>query len=151
MLPIEPLHDVQGNCTGPPPGQPGLLLDPPADIAAQQCVLIVTEGFLNISTLNSISPVWLSNIYITLPGLGVKKSHTTLIGVRGGDVYLTATTFVADAYNSRAVDDHDDGRLYIERALQNVAVMTLQAVEGLGKSLLPLSASSLWTKSGMNP
>ena len=108
---------MQGNCTGPQPGNLGLQLDPPPSISNRQCVLIVREDFVVISTYGSNSPVWLSNIYIALAP--VKHNSTTLIHVDDGDVYLTATTFVGDAYNVRAMEVHRYGRVYIDSALLN--------------------------------
>ena len=70
------------------------------------------EDFLEVPTRNS--QVWISNLYVTLPG--VQKNHTTLIGVHGGDVYLTNMTFVADGNKARAIDVGESRRIYVGRA-----------------------------------
>lgn len=59
------------------------------------------------------SQVWISNLYVRLAG--VDKSHSTLIAVLAGDVYLTDMTFVADGDKARAVDVKKDSRIFIAR------------------------------------
>eukprot|EP00892_Ulva_mutabilis_P004012 jgi/Ulvmu1/1983/UM012_0145.1 len=44
---------------------------------------------------------------------GVEKNHSTLIGVHGGDMYLTDMTFVADGDKARAFDVIESRRVYV--------------------------------------
>lgn len=115
---------VQGNCSGPPPPRPvpgaglaggerTLPLAPPVDVARRQCVVAVREDFLETTLSNTV--LWLSNLYITLPG--VEKNHTTLVSVReGADAYLTGMTFVADGEKARVIDVNEDSRLFVAGA-----------------------------------
>ena len=101
---------MQGNCSGPPPY---LGLDPPRDSANRQCVITVREDFLEVPLQHSV--LWISNLYVTLPG--VEKNHSTLIGAHGGDIYMTDMTFVADGDKARAIDVKENRRVYVSRAI----------------------------------
>eukprot|EP00892_Ulva_mutabilis_P012442 jgi/Ulvmu1/9570/UM053_0060.1 len=87
-------------------------LDPSLNSDSHQCLIIVREDFLELPLENS--QVWLSNLYITLPG--VEKNHSTLIGVHGGDMYLTDMAFVADGDKARAIDVKENRRVYVENS-----------------------------------
>lgn len=108
---------MQGNCSSPPPD---LDLDPPRNSEKMQCVVKVREDFLEVPLQSS--QLWISNLYVTLPG--VEKNHTTLIGVHGGDVYLTDMTFVADGDKARAVDVKENRRVYIGRAFSEAVFLS---------------------------
>lgn len=103
---------MQGNCSGAP--QFDLPpLDPPLAQERRQCLIYVREDFLETPLQDS--HLWLSNLYVTMPG--VEKNHSTLIGAHGGDVYMTDMTFVADGDKARAVDVKEGRRVYIAGAL----------------------------------
>lgn len=127
---------MQGHCSGPPDF--GLNLDPPRDEANLQCVIIVREDFLELPLRDSAA--WISNLYITLPG--VEKNHTTLIGVYGGDLYMTAMTFVGDGDKARAIDVKESGRVYVgrasRRALSNTCIHVLNSLNCSGSCRLVL-------------
>ena len=101
---------MQGNCTGPPPER--LILDPPLDTASRQCLIVVREDFLQVTESIESSPVWISSLYVLLPG--VEKNNTNVMYVQGGDLYMTNMTFVGDGHG-RAVQVEDYRRLYIDR------------------------------------
>lgn len=108
---------LQGNCSSPPEGLT-LQLDPPPK--AGQCVVTVREDFLEMSVQMSV--LWISNLYIRLPG--VEKNHSTLIGIEASDVYLTDMTFAGDGVKARAVDVQEDRRVFIARALLHVEALS---------------------------
>ena len=73
----------------------------------------VREDFLEVPLQDSV--VWISNLYVTMPGM--EKNQSTLIGVHGGDLYMTDMAFVADGDKARAVDVKENRRVYIGRAI----------------------------------
>lgn len=95
---------MQGNCTAQPTGA----LDPPRK-SNTQCVLTVREDFLE--AVIDGTHLWISDLYVKLPGL--EKGHSTLIGVHGGDVYLTDMTFVGDRDKARAIDVLSARNVYV--------------------------------------
>lgn len=98
---------VQGNCTAQPTGT----LDPPRK-SNTQCLILVRENFLEVPTEGS--QVWISNLHVKLAGL--ERHHTTLIGVHGGDVYLTNMSFICDKNIARAIDVKENRKLYVSSA-----------------------------------
>ena len=76
--------------------------------------MTVREDFLEVPADHENLRLWISNLYVTVPR--AEKNHTTLIGVHGGDVYLTDMTFVADGEKARAVDVKENSRVYVGRA-----------------------------------
>ena len=121
---------LQGNCSGPAPTSNTLY--PP--LASGQCLITVREDFLEVPTQNS--QAWISNLYVTLPG--VQKNHTTLIGVHGGDLYMTNMTFVADGDKARAVDGGEGTRIYVGRASLEPLLSVCEARCSFTQSALPL-------------
>ena len=97
---------MQGNCSRPPPD---LDLDPPRDSANRQCVITVREDFLELPLQGTALSI--SNLYVTLSG--VEKNHTTLIGVHGGDLYVSDMSFVGDRDRARAIDVKENRRVYV--------------------------------------
>ena len=135
---------MQGNCSGPPPE---LDLTPPLDERNGQCVVQVREDFLEQPLLGTT--LWISNLYITLPG--VEKNHSTLIGVHGGDLYMTGMTFVGDGDKARAIDVKENRRVYVGRASRkamNEYLSTLKQCELLPVQS-PASPTSPKTKTGL--
>ena len=102
---------MQGNCSGPPPF---LNPDPPVNADSGQCVITVHEDFLELHIQQS--QLWIGNLYVATPGLG-SKNHTTLIGVHGGDLYMTDMTFIADGDKARAIDVNENSRVYVGRTI----------------------------------
>lgn len=118
---------MQGNCTGDPPEF--LFLDPPVDAAAAQCVIVVRRDFLHVNTSIGASAVWLSNLYITRV---VNENLTAVIAVDGGDLYMTAMTFVGtDDGGSRAIGLTPYSRLYIGRVFPALLADTSCMIVGL--------------------
>ena len=101
---------MQGNCSRPPPD---LDLDPPRNSANRQCVITVREDFLELPLQNT--QAWISNLYVTLTD--VVRNDSTLVGVHGGDLYMTDMTFVADGHMARAIEVKENRRVYIGRML----------------------------------
>ena len=71
------------------------------------------EDFLEVPTQGS--KLWISELYVNLAGVR-PKAHSTLLGVHGGDVYLTHMAFVGDNNKARAVDVLENRKLYIASA-----------------------------------
>jgi hypothetical protein len=103
---------MQGHCPEDPPRK----LDPPRQ-SRTQCVLTVREDFLEAPTKHS--EVWISGLYVVLAG--VPKEHSGLLGVHGADVYVTDVAFVGDRLKARAIDVHENCRLYVAGALTAAA------------------------------
>lgn len=116
---------MQGDCTS----QPTETLEPPRR-SSTQCVLVVREDFLE-ATLQG-KHLWLSDLYLKLPG--VVKGHSTLIGVSGGDVYVTDMSFVGDGVKARAIAVDGTRNLYVASAPLVRCLMLCQAA---GCSLVP--------------
>ena len=136
---------MQGNCSGPPPE---LNLTPPLDERNGQCVVQVREDFLEQHLQHSV--LFIANLYITVPG--VEKNHTTLIGVHGGDIYMTGMTFVGDGDRARAIDVKENRRVYVGRASRkalNTYLPTLEQCELLLAVQSPASPTSPQTKTGL--
>ena len=88
--------------------------DPPVNADSGQCVITVHEDFLELHIQQS--QLWIGNLYVATPGLG-SKNHTTLIGVHGGDLYMTDMTFIADGDKARAMDVNENSRVYVGRTI----------------------------------
>ena len=117
ITPTSPgVSGMQGNCSTPPPD--AVSLYPPFDSTSGQCVVIVREDFLKFP--KGHSQAWISNLYIMMPV--AEKSQTALIGVLGGDVYMTQMTFAADGDEvlARAIDVGEAGRIYVGRVSLHV-------------------------------
>lgn len=82
-------------------------------------MITVREDFLESSLSNAL--VWISNLYVTLPG--VEKNHSTLIGIHGGEMYLTDMTFVGDGDKARAIDISENRRVFISSALLGAQIL----------------------------
>ena len=63
----------------------------------------------------------MSNLYVTLPVPSVKKNHTTLIVIHGGDLYMTNMTFVGDRNRARAIIVKENSRVYVSRAFHSLS------------------------------
>ena len=77
----------------------------------------VAEDFLEINVTNAV--VWMSNLYVTLPGMAVRSMeeiHMSPIGVRGGDLYITDMTFDGGGKKAHAIDVEEYRRVYVGRA-----------------------------------
>jgi hypothetical protein len=101
---------VQGNCSQEP--GPGVLLGPPRR-TDRQCVITVREDFLEFNAARSHG--FVSDLYVQLPGYEAKE-HSTLVGIKKGNLYLANMTFVGDGVRARAVDAHEKTSVYMTGA-----------------------------------
>jgi hypothetical protein len=104
---VHSLLSVQGNCTA----QFAEQLDPRRK-PSTQCVITVREDFLEVPT--DLAQVWISDLYVRIRVPPAQRyKFSTLIGVHGGDVYLTDMSFVGDGDKCRAIDVKEKRKLYV--------------------------------------
>eukprot|EP00892_Ulva_mutabilis_P003623 jgi/Ulvmu1/1632/UM113_0009.1 len=105
---------IRGNCNGVP-SVTGPQPQPPVRIRTGQCLITVSGDFLEFSGSTRDSALWLSQMHVrTVADRGADSKQSTLVGVYGGDVYLTDMAFVGNGGQAtRAVDVHADRRVFV--------------------------------------
>lgn len=103
------MGSLQGNCVQRPTEELT-----PSRSTSTQCLISVPADFLGVESEDA--QVWISGLYIRVVG-GDSAGDKTLVGVHGGDVYLTDMTMVGDGSNSRALDVKEGLKLYVASAL----------------------------------
>ena len=103
---------MQGNCTEPlapellalyPPPQPG------------QCVITLRQDFLDVALQDS--QIWLSSMYLHLPGL--PRNPSAVVTVGGRVVYMTNMTFAGDKQLQRGLLVMERSRVFISGAYKD--------------------------------